>query len=92
MPRDARTDGGNNFEYPHAFWYSSRGTTASKTTFRPKGEGMADHTPAAWAGLRWFRYSTQASKVIRAAQRAMKDADVRRDIWFFLLPMDRMQS
>ncbi len=53
---------------------------------------IADHTPAAWAGLRWFRDSTQAGKVIRAAQQAMKDADVRRDIWFFLLPMDSMQS
>ena len=27
-----------------------------------------------------------------AAQQAMKDADVRRDMWFFLLPMDSMQS
>ena len=53
---------------------------------------IADHTPAAWAGLRWFRDSTQAGKVIRAAQQAMKDADVRRDLWFFLLPMDSMQS
>ena len=53
---------------------------------------MADHTLAAWTGLRWFRDSTQAGKVIRAAQQAMKDAEVRRDIWFFLLPMDSMQS
>ena len=53
---------------------------------------MADHTPAAWAGSRWFRDSTQAGKVIRTAQQAMKDADVRRDIWFFLLPMDSTQS
>ncbi len=53
---------------------------------------IADHTPAAWAGLRWFRDSTQAGKVIRAAQQAMKDAEVRRDLWFFLLPMDSMQS
>ncbi len=53
---------------------------------------MADHTLAAWVGLRWFRDSPQAGKVMRAAQRAMKDADVRRDIWFFLLPMDSMQS
>ena len=53
---------------------------------------IADHTPAAWAGLRWFRDSTQAGKVMRAAQQAMKDADVRRDLWFFLLPMDSMQS
>lgn len=91
MPRDAQTGGGNNFEYPPAFWYSSRGITAPKTIFRPKGEGMADHTLAAWTGLRWFRDSTQAGKVIRTAQQAMKDADVRRDIWFFLLPMDSMQ-
>ena len=49
---------------------------------------MATHTPAAWAGTRWFRDSTQAGYVIRAAQQAMKDADVRRDLWAYLLPSD----
>jgi hypothetical protein len=49
---------------------------------------IADHTPPAWAGTRWFRDSTQAGNVIRAAQQAMKHADVRRDLWAFLLPTD----
>ncbi len=49
---------------------------------------IADHTPAAWASLRWFRDATQTGKVIQAAQTAMKEAGVRRDLWFFLLPMD----
>ncbi len=53
---------------------------------------IVDQTPAAWAGLRWFRDVTQTGKVIRAAQQAMKDADVRRDLWLFLLPMDSMQD
>lgn len=53
---------------------------------------LADHTPAAWAGLRWFRDATQAGTVIRAAQRAMRDAGVRRDLWFFLLPLDTLQD
>ena len=42
--------------------------------------------------VRWFRDSTQAGKVIRAAQQAMKDTEVQRERWFFLLPMDSMQS
>lgn len=53
---------------------------------------LADHTPAAWAGLRWFRDATQAGKVIRTAQRTMRDAGVRRDLWFFLLPLDTLQD
>ena len=53
---------------------------------------IVDHTPAAWAGLRWFRDVTQTGKVIRAAQQAMKDADVRRDLWLFLLPMDSLKD
>jgi len=53
---------------------------------------IVDRTPAAWAGLRWFRDVTQTGKAIRAAQQAMKDADVRRDLWLFLLPMDSMQD
>jgi hypothetical protein len=53
---------------------------------------IANHTPAAWASARWFRDSTQAGKVIRTAQQAMKDADVRRDLWAFLLPMDSLPA
>ena len=53
---------------------------------------IVDHTPAAWAGLRWFRDATQTGKVIRTAQQAMKAADVRRDLWLFLLPMDSLKD
>lgn len=49
---------------------------------------IVDHTPAAWASTRWFRDVTQAGQVIRAAQQAMQKADIRRDIWRFLLPAD----
>ncbi len=53
---------------------------------------LVDHTPAAWAGLRWFRDATQAGKIIRAAQQAMKDAGVPRERWFFLLPLDTLPT
>lgn len=49
---------------------------------------IADHTPAAWASTRWFCNSTQAGHVMRAAKQAMQNADVRRDLWAFLLPSD----
>ncbi len=49
---------------------------------------IVDHTPAAWASTRWFRESTQAGAVIRAAQQSMKNADVKRDLWAYLLPSD----
>lgn len=49
---------------------------------------IVDHTPAAWSGVRWFRDSTRAGEVLRGAQKAMKEAGVRQDLWGFLLPMD----
>lgn len=49
---------------------------------------IVDHTPAAWASTRWYRDSTKAGEVIRAAQLTMKESGVRRDLWAFLLPMD----
>ena len=51
---------------------------------------IVEHTPAAWAGVRWFRDATRTGQVIRDAQRAMKDAGVRQDLWSFLLPMDSL--
>jgi hypothetical protein len=53
---------------------------------------IVDHTPAAWVGVRWFRDSTRTGDVIRKAQRAMKEAGVRQDIWSFLLPMDSLEQ
>lgn len=49
---------------------------------------IAGHTPAAWAGYRWFRDQTKTGQVIKAAQRAMRDAGVKAAIWQFLLPLD----
>lgn len=47
---------------------------------------LADHTPAAWEATRWFVDTTEAGRTLRAAQRTMKDAGERRDLWFFLIP------
>lgn len=53
---------------------------------------ISDHTPAAWAGMRWYRDLTKAGEVIRSAQLAMKNAGVRRDLWAFLLPLDSIPA
>ncbi len=49
---------------------------------------IASHTPAAWAGYRWYRDQTQAGKVIKEAQAAMKNAGVKEGLWRFLLALD----
>ena len=49
---------------------------------------IAGHTPAAWAGLRWFRDQTKTGEVIRKARDAMRDAGVQEPLWRFLLPLD----
>ena len=49
---------------------------------------LAQHTPAAWQGYRWYRDETEAGKVIRAAQTAMKAAGEKEALWRFLLPLD----
>jgi hypothetical protein len=49
---------------------------------------IAGHTPAAWAGYRWYRDQTKTGEVIKAARRAMKDSGVKEGLWRFLLPLD----
>ena len=49
---------------------------------------IAGHTPAAWAGYRWYRDDTETGGVIKAAQAAMRDAGVKEGLWRFLLPLD----
>ena len=49
---------------------------------------IAGHTPAAWAGYRWFRDETETGKVIRAAQAAMRESGAPEPLWRFLLPLD----
>ena len=49
---------------------------------------IAGHTPAAWAGYRWYRDETATGRVIKAAQQAMKDTGVKEALWRFLLPLD----
>ena len=49
---------------------------------------IVEHTPAAWAGYRWYRDETQAGGVIRAAQAAMREAGEKDGLWRFLLPLD----
>jgi len=51
--------------------------------------GLTDHVPDAWAGTRWFHDETEAGKAIVGAQAAMRDADVKGPIWFYLTPGDR---
>jgi len=50
--------------------------------------GLTDHVPDAWAGTRWFLDETEAGKAIVGAQAAMRDADVKGPIWFYLTPGD----
>ena len=49
---------------------------------------LAEHTPAAWAGYRWFRDQTEAGAIIKQAQQAMKDSGEKEALWRFLLPLD----
>ena len=49
---------------------------------------IAAHTPAAWAGYRWFRDRTKTGAVIRKARDAMRDSGAKEPLWRFLLPSD----
>jgi hypothetical protein len=49
---------------------------------------IAGHTPAAWAGYRWYRDQTETGQVIKAAQQAMRDAGEKEGLWRFLLSLD----
>ena len=49
---------------------------------------IAGHTPAAWAGYRWFRDDTETGKVIKAAQAAMRESGAPEPLWRFLFPLD----
>lgn len=51
--------------------------------------GLADHAPAAWEGARWFFERTETGQVILAARAAMRDAEVKTPIWFYMAPGDR---
>ena len=49
---------------------------------------IAGHTPAAWAGYRWYRDQTQTGQIIKSAQAAMRDAGEKEGLWRFLLTLD----
>ena len=49
---------------------------------------LADHTPAAWAGYRWFRDQTRTGEVIKKARDALREAGVQAPLWRFLMPLD----
>ena len=49
---------------------------------------IADHTPAAWAGYRWFRDQTKTGEVIKKARDAMRDSGAKEPLWRFLMPSD----
>ena len=50
---------------------------------------MTDHVPPAWAGVRWFFDHTATGAVLLAARAAMRDADVKFAVWFYIAPGDR---
>ncbi len=47
---------------------------------------LADHSPSAWAGARWFLDDTEAGKVILAARERMRADGVKQPIWYYLVP------
>lgn len=49
---------------------------------------IADHTPAAWAGYRWFRDQTETGEVIKKARDAMRESGAKEPLWRFLMPSD----
>ena len=49
---------------------------------------IADHTPAAWAGYRWFRDQTKTGEVIKKARDAMRESGAKEPLWRFLMPSD----
>ena len=49
---------------------------------------IAGHTPAAWAGYRWFRDQTKTGEVMRKARDAMRESGAKEPLWRFLLPSD----
>ena len=49
---------------------------------------IVDHTPAAWAGFRWFRDQTETGLVMRAARDAMRESGVKEGLWRFIMPLD----
>ena len=51
--------------------------------------GLTDHAPAAWSGTRWFLDETEAGKLVLEARAAMRDAEVKGPIWFYMAPGDR---
>ncbi len=51
--------------------------------------GLSDHAPAAWSGARWFFERTETGQVLLAARAAMRDAEVKQPIWFYMAPGDR---
>ena len=51
--------------------------------------GLADHVPSAWTGTRWFFDHTETGAVLLRARAAMRDADVKQPIWFYMAPGDR---
>jgi len=50
--------------------------------------GLSDHVPDAWSGTRWFLDHTETGKVVLGARAAMRDADVKQPIWFYMAPGD----
>ena len=47
---------------------------------------LAEHSPSAWAGARWFMTETETGAVINKARDRMRDDGVKQPVWFYMAP------
>lgn len=47
---------------------------------------LAEHSPSAWAGARWFLTETETGAVINKARDRMRDDGVKQPVWFYMAP------
>jgi len=50
---------------------------------------LAEHTPGAWAGERWFYDATETGRLMLAVRTTLKEAGAPQPLWFYLSPGDR---
>lgn len=48
---------------------------------------LADHTPGARQAETWLYHQTETGKVLREAQQKLREAEVDRSTWYYVLPM-----
>lgn len=50
---------------------------------------LSEHTPAAWAGEKWFYDETETGKLMLACRTKLKESGAPQPLWFYLSPGDR---